>query len=514
MRFTVVDVEPKATILIVDDESSLRGLCEEVLSDAGYATHTVGDGPSALQLLNKTKDIDLVVSDLRMPGMSGLDLLKKIKEGSWDVDFLIMTGFSSIETAVESMRLGAADYLPKPFNISHLLLKVEKILQARRNRKDRKKLSNLVRILNLSQAMNTKLDMKSLVNEFLSQVQKNFAPDGIALFLEEKSSLLPKVTRGGLLRTNPRLNSWVKRLGERIFRQQLPELIMCKGEGIACSNSEGPPPEPLVSSVIVAPIAIRRKSVGSVVLLRGNDKPAYTREQLQLLYVFAVHTASAFENARLYAQMRDMNLEVIRSFAQAVEAKDVYTRGHSERVALYATHLGGRLGLSQEDMNRLYAAGILHDIGKIGIPESILNKPAKLTNEEFAVMQRHPELGRAILNQTTAFGDILPIIYHHHEHVDGTGYPMGLRGEEIPFLARMLSVVDAFEAMTSDRAYRKALLVEAVREILASGAGRQWQEDLVVLWLEEIDKPEFASLHRYNGASAIFGASLSDGQHG
>ena len=500
----MLDEEPKAPILIVDDEKSLLGICKEALADAGYAIQTANDAPSALRLLEESQPFDLIISDLRMPGMSGMELLKKIKEGTSDADFLIMTGFGSIETAVESIRLGAADYLPKPFNISHLLLKVEKILQTRRNRADRKKLSNLVRILNLSQAMNTKLDMKSLINEFLSQIQKNFVPDGVVLFLQEQSVLQPKVTRGALLRGNPRLNAWLKLLAERIFRQQLPELIMCKDRLGVPSNTEGFPPEETLTSVIVTPIAIHMNSIGVVALLRNDSKADYTREQLQLLNVFAAHTASAFENAKLYGTMRDMNLEVIRSFAQAVEVKDVYTRGHSERVALYATHLGNRLGLSSQDMNRLYTAGILHDIGKIGIPDSILNKPSKLTKEEFSVMQRHPELGRAILNQVTSFSDILPIIYYHHEHIDGSGYPMGLRGEEIPFLARILTVVDAFEAMTSDRAYRKALPPETVRDILAEGAGKQWQESLISTWLEEIAKPEFANLHLGGGQSLSF----------
>lgn len=500
----MADAEPKATILIVDDEKSLLSICEDALSDAGYVTQTASDGMKALRLLKKSPGLDLVISDLRMPGMSGLELLKKIKETASDADFLIMTGFGNIETAVESIRLGAADYLSKPFNISHLLLKVEKILQVRQGRVDRKKLSSLVRILNLSQAMNTKLDMKSLINEFLSQVQKNFNPDGVVLFIEEQSVLQPKVTRGPLLRTNPRLNFWVKRLGERIFRQQLPELILCKDKGGVPINVEGFPPEPSISSVIVTPIAVHLSSIGAVVLLRNDSKPDYSREQLQLLNVFAAHTASAFENAKLYTKMQDMNLEVIRSFAQAVEVKDVYTRGHSERVALYATHLGSKLGLPPVEMDRLYTAGILHDIGKIGIPDVILNKPAKLTNEEFSVMQRHPELGRAILHQVTSFGDILPIIYYHHERVDGAGYPMGLRGEDIPLLSRILSVVDSFEAMTSDRAYRKALPLDVVHDILANGAGQQWQEDLVSIWLKEMEMPGFMNLHQGNVASLAY----------
>jgi response regulator RpfG family c-di-GMP phosphodiesterase len=429
--------------------------------------------------------------------------MKKIKEGASEADFLIMTGFGSIETAVESIRLGAADYLPKPFNISHLLLKVERILQIRQDRADRRKLSNVVKILNLSHAMNTKLDMKSLTNEFLSQIQKNFTPDGIVLFLQESSGLQSKAMRGALMRGNPQLVSWVKQLGERVFRQQLPELLLVKAKSPNQISPEGPPPCSTISSIMVAPMTIRMKSIGVVVLLRNASKPDYSREDSQLLNVFSAHTASAFENARLYGQLWDMNLEVIRSFAQAVEAKDVYTRGHSERVALYATHLGSRLGLSRDELHLLYTGGILHDIGKIGIPDVILNKPAKLTSDEFVVMQRHPELGRAILNQVTSFSNILPIIFYHHERMDGQGYPMGLSGDDIPFLARILSVVDSFEAMTSDRAYRKALPLHVVQDIMRQGAGNQWDEELVKTWLDEIEKPEFKNLQQVNGGAEM-----------
>ncbi len=490
--------EPKASILLVDDEQSLLDICKEALTEAGFSVHVAHDGPSALRMLSHLPGLDIVISDLRMPGMSGLELLKKLKDGNSEADFLIMTGFGSIETAVESIRLGAADYLPKPFNISHLLLKVDRILQIRSNREDRKKLTNIVRVLNLSQAMNTKLDMKSLTNEFLSQVQKNFNPDGVVLFLQDKDGLQSKAMRGSLLRNNPQLGTWVKLLGERVFRQQLPELILLNKKGPSQLSTEGPPPDASLTSIMAAPMPTRMKSIGSIVLLRNTDKPDFTREHSQLLNVFTAHTASAFENARLYGQLWDMNLEVIRSFAQAVEAKDVYTRGHSERVAIYATHLGNRLGLSKDDMHLLYTGGILHDIGKIGIPDVILNKPSKLTSEEFTVMQRHPELGRAILNQVTSFSDILPIIFYHHERVDGTGYPMGLQQEEIPFLARILCVVDSFEAMTSDRAYRKALPMNVVREILQGGAGQQWQDDLVKVWLEEVEKPDFKNLRQIN----------------
>jgi putative nucleotidyltransferase with HDIG domain len=188
-----------------------------------------------------------------------------------------------------------------------------------------------------------------------------------------------------------------------------------------------------------------------------------------------------------------MNNEIIRSFAQAVEAKDIYTRGHSDQVAYYATRLGRELSLTNDELDKLYLAGIVHDIGKIGIPDQILNKPDTLSGDEFSIMKKHPEVGRNILAQVGSLQDILPIIYHHHERIDGKGYPTGLHGDQIPFLARVVSVVDAFEAMTSDRAYRNALPLNTVKEIMSNGAGTQWESDLVGVWLRIIEQEKVLS---------------------
>jgi FixJ family two-component response regulator len=169
-------------ILVVDDEASLRDICQDALEDAGYKVYQAQNGQAALDFLAE-RNVDLVITDLRMPVLNGLELLKQIKTRDNDSAFLVMTGFGTIETAVESMKMGASDYLPKPFNINHLLLKVEKVLKERQIKAERKKLSNLVRMLNLSSALNSQLDLRSLINEFLFHLEKNFAPGAIGLFL-------------------------------------------------------------------------------------------------------------------------------------------------------------------------------------------------------------------------------------------------------------------------------------------------------------------------------------------
>lgn len=479
------------TILVVDDEQSLREICQDALEDAGYKVLHARQGREAMQVLHSdTGGVDLVVSDLRMPELNGMELLQRIRQEQIDVDFLIMTGYGTIETAVESMKLGAADYLPKPFNINHLLLKVEKVLQERRDRKERHNLSNLVRLLKLSRDINSQLDLPSLLKEFVYHLERNFAPQGIGLFLKNDSGQLELTQEsGGVVTEDPWVVPVCKRLAAQVLQAREPKLAdkyLVQAdpdlEGLSAN-------EPLPYSIMATPLLTQQGATGVVTLLRnGHDANLYSLDDLQLLTVFASQTSSSIVNAKLYGRMRQMNLEVIRSYAQAVEAKDIYTRGHSDRVAQYAVHLGQAIGLGNGELDQLHTAGLLHDIGKIGIPDRILNKPSGLSAEEYGVMKRHPEVGYSILSQVGTLQEVLPIISHHHERVDGQGYPNGLRGTDIPFLARLVSVVDSYEAMTSDRAYRNSLSQEKVVSIMEQNAGTQWDEELVYQWLRYLDE--------------------------
>ncbi len=485
--------DKSAKILVVDDEESMREICQDALQEEGYQVLEAEDGEIALQRLSSQTDIDLVITDLSMPQVDGLELLRRISEQELDVDVLITTGYASIETAVECIKKGAADYLPKPFNINHLLVKVGKVVQDRASRQERSRLSNIVRMLNASNALNARLDLKSICYEFVLQVQKNFASDSVVLFLQqdEESSLVKQVVRGRVLREDPGLFSRVRTLAERAV-QEGKTFLVDKNNAHQYFQISG---EKFDYSVVVVPLYSQIVHVGSAALIRKGES-SFTQEEAQLLGVFAAQAATSIQNARMYTSMRDKNLEIIRSYAKAVEAKDYYTKGHSERVAVYGIKLGSRLKLHSQEIDDLYTAGILHDIGKIGIPDHILNKPSSLTDKEFEVMRSHPGIAREILGQMWSLKDILPLVYHHHEQVDGKGYPAGLQDGQIPFLAKVISVVDAFEAMTSDRAYRKALSWEQTRDVLLEGAGKQWDKDLVEEWVKLVSQEGFENLRQ------------------
>jgi putative nucleotidyltransferase with HDIG domain len=479
-------------VLVVDDEPALREICEEALGGAGYRVTLASDGQEALGKLCE-QCFDLVISDLRMPSMNGQDLLSQIRLRNIDSDFLVIPGYGTTETAVDLMKNGAADYIAKPFDIKHLLLRVRSVMEQRRLRKEQEKLSAVVRMLNLSKRLGSQLNHLAVVEEFLSHLRENFTPDAICLLMPEMMEARPFRMQGRLLEGNELLRVFVTRLCDKIMRHGrsylLDQFTLRQSSFNTAFFPQGFP-----FSIMAVPLDLPHKRVGVIALVRDEKNSLYREQDLQLLGVFASHTASALQNSHLYSRLRTMNEDVIRSFAQAVEAKDFYTRGHSERVAEYACRLARALGVEGKEVERLHIAGMLHDIGKIGIPDYILNKPGALTGEEYEVMKRHSVMGRDILGPVEAMKDVTDLIYHHHERMDGLGYPDGLVGEQIPFLARIICLADSYEAMTSNRSYRQSLPMNKVLYTLERGAGTQWDRDLTMAWMSivEREKPGYS----------------------
>ncbi|WP_461210415.1 HD domain-containing phosphohydrolase [Desulfocurvus sp. DL9XJH121] len=468
------------TVLLVDDEPELLEVNRETLESCGHRVLTAGNGLDALEVLS-SHPVDLVVTDLRMPRLDGRQLLARMRERGQDADVIFLTGYGTVESAVECIRLGAADYLLKPFDIREFLTKVDKVLEERGLRQRDKKHSEsdgvgeLDRLLNLGTALREQRDVKSLVKEFLLQIRETFEPDGMALFL--KGRLGPDLDRnvvwGPLMRQCPRALRWFEAVSGRLMESGSPRLF----ESLAVDTGAGKQ----AVSAMVCPLSQGSDPLGAVVVARSKAR-AYSMPSLQMLSVFAGQAATAMESLSFRCRLNDMNLEVITSHVCSVEAKDIYTRGHSERVGAFSAQLGEEMGLPKREVELLSFAGILHDVGKIGIPDSILNKPDRLSEGEMAVMRQHPVMGRDILSSVHTLKDVLPMVYHHHERVDGRGYPDGLAGDSIPFLARIVSVADGYEAMTSDRAYQQARFPEEALRILSAGAGGQWDENVVRAW--------------------------------
>ncbi len=204
----------------------------------------------------------------------------------------------------------------------------------------------------------------------------------------------------------------------------------------------------------------------------------------KLLTSIANESTIYLENAILFEDARGLMMGLMRSLVSAVDAKDAYTCGHSERVALCARELAIKANLSSEIVERVYMAGLLHDVGKIGVPEAVLQKPGKLTPEEFDQMKLHPEIGARILGDVKQLEDIIPGVLYHHEKWDGTGYPSKKKGEEIPIFGRLICLADCFDAMTSNRTYRRALPFETAMSEIAKGAGTQFDPVLAKAFID------------------------------
>ncbi len=236
-------------------------------------------------------------------------------------------------------------------------------------------------------------------------------------------------------------------------------------------------------SLITVPLIQKNKIIG--VLSIYNEKEShYSEEDVRLLSMFASQAAIAIENARLFKQAEIGYLNTIKTLANIIDAKDSYTYGHSERVMENALEIADGLDLSEHEKEILRYASLLHDIGKIGIDIGILRKPAKLSEEEWKVMIMHPVIGSGIVEQIGFLDDLAPIILHHHERFNGTGYPGRLRRNKIPITARILAVADAYESMVSDRPYRKALSKRKAVDELRKGTGTQFDPEVVKIFLK------------------------------
>lgn len=256
-------------------------------------------------------------------------------------------------------------------------------------------------------------------------------------------------------------------------------------------------------------------------LPRGISEVEFGTVEAGLVEAAAKMLATHGHNVELLQDREDLVIGVIRAMGHAVDARDRYTRGHSERVGRYGRQLAEAIGLASHDCDRIYLSGLLHDVGKIGIPDAILGKTGRLTEDEFAIVQRHPEIGARIIQTLPQLSDLMPGILHHHESFDGTGYPHGLKGDAIPLMGRILAVADAYDAMTSDRPYRQGMPRDKAVEILESRAGIQWDSELVRIFLaipkSALVLDAVAGDHGWNteehwlrsGAESMFGQQMS-----
>lgn len=378
-----------------------------------------------------------------------------------------------------------------------------------------KKVLELATLYEMSRALGSTLDMEELLGSVLESALRIFDVDTGYVVLRERETgelgiraLRGAEPAGDRDAVGSSMSEWVVREGRPLIFN--PDAATQRGQVDSVTGAR---------AALCVPLISPEGTIGSITIGSSRGDYRFSSDDVRLLSTIANHVTIAVGNIELFSSLQEAYLATVKSLAAAVDAKDTYTRGHSDRVATYATLTAERMGLSHEQRIALEMAAYLHDIGKIGVPGDILLKPGRLDDAEMAQMRHHPLIGANILKPVAFPWAITPVVRHHHEAFDGSGYPAGLKGEEIPLLARILTVADSFEAMTADRPYRKGRSVQEAVDELRRCSGGQFDPRIVEVFIETIreleqDEPGFvggvADEVAPEEARAIF-AALVDG---
>jgi putative nucleotidyltransferase with HDIG domain len=460
-------------LLVVEDDTMVRDFCRRVLRMHGYLVMTAENGRKALNLLAEER-FDLVLTDLQMPEVPGLQLLEHMRHNYPDTDAIVFTAYATVDTARDALRLGAFDYLTKPVSVEDLERTVRKCLEMRVIRREKERLSELVAMYEFSQTIASTLDTETQIDQILKLLNQRFAPRDVSISLveaENKQLVLLGQTGLQVLQSSCDVPS-----------ERVDQTLIALHEDLIGASSDSNNTGYLVNQVL----RTHDRPIGVLRMTRRPEQPEFDKDERRLLAVFASQIAASLDNAQLYQQLKEQHLQTVTALANAIEARDMYTRGHSEQVMRYAVRMMEVLGATPAQVELMRYAGLLHDIGKIGIRDQVLLKPGALSEEEYVVMKQHPVIGASIVGGIRSLHEALPIIRSHHERIDGRGYPDGLRDDEISLEARVLAIADSFEAMTSDRAYRKGMPVEVALQTLVKGRGVQWDAQLVDIFIDLI----------------------------
>ena len=349
----------------------------------------------------------------------------------------------------------------------------------------------IVLLYNLSTNMKVTQSSASYLQMACDQLTQLVPVEGIGIFVERKvddRKQLMLSAGSGVMAIDP--------MYADILQMNLFTELHAGKEALTDSSVDGPLkyqwPDS-VRNIIAVPLGDADRMLGYLVATNVVDKPDFDTTDIKLFGSVANQCMVFIENNHLFDELKELFIGCLKALTSSIDAKDQYTRGHSERVAFISRWIAERVShihpLSEKQIHHIYLAGLLHDIGKIGIGESMLRKNGRLTDEEYAVIQSHPRIGASILSGIRQMEEIIPGVLSHHERIDGKGYPYGLKGDQIPLIAKIISLADAFDAMTSGRVYRDAMAIQKALSIIEDGIGTQFDEEIARVFLDnDIDK--------------------------
>jgi putative nucleotidyltransferase with HDIG domain len=473
-------------ILIVDDYSPTRNLVAEALSQTGeYQVFEAENGREAMGLFQENP-FDLVISDIMMPQVSGLDLLTSVLELAPGTPVIMMTAHAAAPLTVSALKKGAVDFLQKPFDLDELLFKVKLYLRD----KEEARILPDQQTWTLLSGLRDEVAVHRYINESLDRVNGN-NDEIFDLIVGMALQILSGATAYLLIYDNERFEWQIK-----AFKTKTPQLMPSpqnqlwrrlwnevteKRRGLVCNHEDE---KKVPYSLVAAPLAIRGRVLGMLVVLRERQGALFSRKEVEILEMILRRAALEVENNILYESIYGNVLDTFQSLITSIEVRDHYTQSHSLRVSKMAVTLARSMNFLQTEIQSLRIAAMLHDIGKISVPDNILLKSGGLTAEEYAIIKNHSSVGESIIKPIALLDREKQIVRHHHERFDGRGYPDGLAGEKIPALARVLTVVDSFDAMVQKRPYREAKGIEWAYDELKRYRGTQFDPEVVDLLLK------------------------------
>lgn len=497
-----------SNLLVVDDELAIRESLAVILEDRGHEVNTAADAEEGWALLDQAA-YDLILTDLLMPKVDGFEFIKQIREKyGRRIPIIIITAHSTVEIASMAINAGVDDFIIKPFDIRMVTEAVRYVLQKNRRLDQQKHLESTVASGNYS--FEKKFFGLSSLDEISKRIKETSEIDeiGDTLFEQVRSTLKPergllvlapqgpeqyryqrlcsaeKLTSGQLFSVDHGILEWVQKSQKPL----LIEDMASNSQYRACFNGMLN-----TGSLLAMPFLRKQRLLGAIVLYRPGGVNAFGEADLKFLSVLSCMATVALENLEIYDEMKNYFNGTIRALITTVETKDAFTFGHSARVARYSLVIAKALNMEELVQRRLEYVALLHDIGKIGIPEHILQKKLPLTDEEWAVVRHHPELGENIVRSIHFLPEGADGVRHHHEYYDGNGYPDGLKGEDIPLFARIIAVADSYDAMASDRPYRRGMDHQTALEELERYKGTQFDPNLVDLFIRAIQLKEMVA---------------------
>ena len=475
-------------VLLVDDNVEIINILTDFLTLNGCKIYKASTGKEALEVLSKA-DLDIVILDVKLPDVNGISLIDSIKIKNPTIGIIMITGYHDPNLIVEAMKKGASDFLIKPFEFDKLILVLMRVVRERGFLMEKQKYIDTLEDKKKIELLNRELQRRIQELTTMYHISNKFNSLNILDDVYDRMTQIINEVMDG------------RHCGYYIVDSENKELMLYKelGDGNNSFDRRLTISDELIKEVrttrkhhitdnkIFLPLVIKGENIGFVVVdSKGNGRyrNSFSDSDIFFLKLVTEKASTQIENRMLYESLFEGVLHTLTSLITAINKRDLYTEDHCKRVTRSSLALGEMLKLDSYEKDVLRVVGPVHDVGKIGIPDSILLKPGKLTPEEYEIIKAHSVYGEEIINRFEILSYEAKIIRHHHERFDGEGYPDRVARNEIPRGAKIIAVCDAYDAMVTDRPYKKAYgKEEAINEIIRC-KGTQFDPEIADCFVE------------------------------